>query len=115
MAKDKRDPEDIFLENDPEKMRPLGNQVVIKLDPLPEKLGSGLLYATGENRSEEHRTGTVIAVGPGKVATKTGIRCPMDLKSGDRVLLGRYVGADFKYGGETYRVMPEEQVYCAVE
>jgi chaperonin GroES len=109
-----KDPDTISLNGAPENMRPLGNQVVVRLDPLPEKSEGGLWLAL-DSRDHEHHTGTVIAVGPGKVAPKTGIRHPMELKVGDSVLLGRYVGANFTYEGEVYRIMPEEQIYCVVE
>ena len=108
------DPDKIDLVGNPSKLRPTGNQVVVKLDKLPEKSAGGL-YLAPESRDHEHHTGVVVAVGPGKVALKTGIRCPMSLKVGDKVLLGRYVGADFKYEGDTFRVMPEEQIYCSIE
>lgn len=108
------DPDRISLDSPPEKMRPTRDQVVVKLDPLPEKSEGGLFLPT-DSRSHEHHMGTVIAVGPGWVAPKTGNRCPMQLKVGDKVLLGRYVGADFEYEGETYRIMPEHQIYCSVE
>jgi len=109
-----KDPDSISLTSAPEKMKPLGNQVVVKLDPLPEKSEGGLWLAA-DSRDHEHHTGTVVAVGPGKVAPKTGIRCPMELEPGDKVLLGRYVGANFEHEGNVYRIMPEEQIYCVVE
>jgi len=109
-----KDPDSIPLDGDPNKMRPVGNQIIVKLDPLPEKSEGGLWLAV-DSRDHEHHTGTVIAVGPGKVAPKTGIRCPMELKTGDKVLLGRYVGANFTFEGDVYRIMPEEQIYCVVE
>jgi len=108
------DPDQIKLASDPTKMKPTGNQVVVELEPFVEKSAGGLFLPT-DSRMHEHRVGTVIAVGPGKIAYKTGVRCPMDLKVGDKVLLGRYIGADFQYNNKTYRIMPEEQIYCAIE
>lgn len=110
----KADPEEIFLSRAAGKIKPIGNQVVVKLDPLPEKSEGGLWLAT-DSRDHEHQTGRVMAVGPGKVAPKTHIRYPMELKVGDKVLLGRYVGANFKFEGNIYRIMPEEQIYCRIE
>jgi co-chaperonin GroES (HSP10) len=40
---------------------------------------------------------------------------PNELKVGDRIIIGRYVGADFVFEGETYKIMPENQVYAVVE
>ena len=108
------DPDTVSLECAPQKMRPIGNQVVVKLDPLPEKSEGGLFLPV-DNRSQEHHTGTVVAVGPGKVAPKTHVRYPMETKIGDKVLLGRYVGSNLEFEGQTYRIMPEEQLYCIIE
>jgi chaperonin GroES len=109
------DPDQIKLGSNPSKIKPMGNQVVVKLDPLPEMSESGLLHLATDSRDHEHRIGTVMAVGPGWIAPKTGIRCPMELVVGDRVLIGRYVGAQFTFEGETFQIMPEEQIYCAIE
>lgn len=110
----KADPDTISLSSAPQKMKPIGNQVVVKLDPLPEKSDGGLFLAP-DSRDHEHHTGTIVAVGPGKVAPKTHIRWPMETKVGDKVLLGRYVGANFTFEAETYRIMPEEQLFCVIE
>lgn len=110
----KADPDSIELSSAPQKMKPISNQVVVKLDPLPEKSEGGLFLAP-DSRDHEHHTGTIVAVGPGKVASKTNIRYPMTVKVGDRVLLGRYVGSNLTFEGETYRIMPEEQLYCVIE
>lgn len=108
------DIESIPVESNPEKMKPIGNQVVIKLDPLPEKTESGL-YLALDSKAHEHCEGTVVAVGPGRVAPKTGIRYPMELQVGNRVLIGRFGGANFDFEGQTYRIINEEQVYCVIE
>jgi chaperonin GroES len=111
---DNYDIESISVESNPEKMKPIGNQVVIKLEPLPEKTESGL-YLPVDSKAHEHCQGTVVAMGPGKVAPKTGIRYPMELKVGDKVLIGRFGGANFDFEGQTYRIINEEQVYCVIE
>jgi chaperonin GroES len=108
------DPEKIKLDTDPARFKPTSNQVVIELEAISEKTTGGL-FLPSDSRIHEHRIGVIVAIGPGRRATKTGQLIPMDLKIGDKVLLGRYVGADFTYANKTYRIMPEEQIYCAID
>jgi chaperonin GroES len=106
------DPDKISISTS--KIKPTGRQVVIKMDPLPEKSEGGLWLA-GDARNIDYEFATVMAVGPGDFALKTGIRMPLDVKVGDRVILGRYCGADFEFEGEKLKILPEEQIYCIVE
>lgn len=75
-----------------ERLRPLRDQVVIKL--MPES-HSELVPDQFRDRS---RTGEVVAVGPGKVDMKHGRRIPMRVKVGDRV---RFSLNDFEDGDYT--------------
>jgi chaperonin GroES len=106
------DPERINIST--RKIKPTGRQVVLLVDPLPEKSEGGLWLAP-EARNIDYEFATVMAVGPGDYALKTGVRMPLDVKPGDRVIIGRYCGADFEFGGERYKILPEEQIYCVVE
>ena len=98
------------------KFRPIHNKVLIKLDPFENKTPGGLWKPPGAHHIE-HRTGTIMAVGPGKFCAKKGIRIPCTLKLGDKVLLDRYLGdvAEFEQNGETYRILPEDTIHCRID
>jgi len=70
------------------RIRPQGNQVLIKRDPEPDKTDGGIVHTVKSRRAVW--TGTVAAVGPGKVHHKWGgptWRDNLDLVTGDRVQL----------------------------
>lgn len=66
-------------------IRPLQDQVVIELEPLPKRQG-GVIIPESAQRKEEMRWARVIAAGPGDF-DKHGNRLPMDVMAGDRVLV----------------------------
>jgi chaperonin GroES len=74
--------------------QPKRDHILVKADPLLDHVStSGLLIKArnGIQTSQEQlgRTGTVMAVGPGKLSKK-GIPHPPELSVGDKVLLGEW-------------------------
>lgn len=65
------------------KLRPLGDGILVRMDPLPEK--QGLLFVPGGTRV---RTGEVLEVGPGR-PNKRGARRPLGLEVGERIAFFR--------------------------
>ena len=51
----------------------------------------------------------VMAVGPGKF-DDNGKRMPMDVKKGDRILIGKYSGTDIKIADEEYVIVREDEI-----
>ena len=71
-------------------LNPVGEQVIIRPD-MDFKKTEGGLFLTDRAQDLEwklRRTGTVVAVGEGLV-TKKGVRVPIDLKPGDRVIFNQ--------------------------
>ncbi len=96
------------------KLRPIGDQVVVKLEKIPTESEAGIVFVE-DSRMFDFLYGEVIAVGAGRKNLKTGVLIPNELKVGETVILGRYVGADFVFEGETYKIMPEHQIYAVIE
>jgi len=96
------------------KLRPIGDQVVIKLEEIPTATESGVILVS-DSRMFDYLYGEVVAVGAGRKNLKTGILIPNELKVGETVVIGRYVGADFVFESETYKIMPEHQIYAVIE
>ena len=97
------------------RLHPVADQVVVELEELPTTTESGLIHLPADSRKFDYVFARVIAVGPGARTRKNGALIPMELKVGDRVVLGRYIGADFEFGGKKYRIMKEENIYAVVE
>jgi chaperonin GroES len=75
-------------------IKPLGDRVVVRPLEKEQVTASGIVIpdtASGEKPQE----GVVLAVGPGELK-EDGSRKPMDVKSGDKVLFGKYAGDDIK-------------------
>lgn len=70
---------------------PLADHVLIRIDE-PESKTSGGLFLSSESATSQ-RTGTVIAVGPGRYSSE-GQHEPIDLAPGDRVLWKDEYGAE---------------------
>lgn len=77
--------------------------VIIKLDKKdtgPEQTKSGLLVIKSET-DQPKNIGTVYAVGEGR-QLKSGVRVPMEVKVGDRIMFNPGGTMKFKHEGEDY-------------
>ena len=62
-----------------------------------------------DTAKEKPQQGQVIAVGKGKVRDDGGTQ-PLDVKTGDRVLIGKYTGTEIQLDGEDYMIMREDEI-----
>ena len=91
------------------KMRPIGDQVLLKKKEGQEKTKSGIILTSNTTNYEY---ADVISVGPG-LFTQTGDRIPMTCKVGDTVLLhGRLLKGDNEvtFDNEAYVLVRESEI-----
>ena len=93
------------------KLRPLGDRVVIKRAEQEEKTKGGIIIP--DSAKEKPVEAEVIAVGPGK-ALKDGKIRPLEVKQGDRVLIGKWSGTEIKLDGAEHVVVREEDILAVV-
>ncbi|ACO74862.1 co-chaperone GroES [Laribacter hongkongensis] len=93
-------------------IRPLHDRVVIKRLEAEEKTASGIVLPG--TATEKPDMGEVVAVGNGKVLDN-GERRALELKTGDKVIFGKYSGQAVKIDGEELLVMREEDIMGIVE
>jgi chaperonin GroES len=94
------------------KVKPLGDRVLLKrVEPEEEVRGGIIIPDTAKEKPQEAE---VKAVGEGKL-DDNGKRVPMNVKEGDRVLIGKYSGQDIKIDDEEYTIVREEEIYAIVE
>ena len=86
---------------------PLHDKVVVKRSDRETLTSSGLVIP--DNGSEKPNTGTVVAVGPGKMG-EDGTRLPMDVKKGDTVIFGKFAGSSVWIGREEMLVLSEGDI-----
>ena len=88
-------------------VRPLHDRVLVKRIEEKEVVKGGIIIP--DTAKEKPQEGKVIAVGTGKV-TEDGKKIPLDVKTGDRILFGKYSGSEVKIDDEEYLIMKEEDV-----
>ena len=94
------------------KVKPLADRILAKrLDPEETVKGGIIIPDTAKEKPLEAK---VIAVGPGKV-DDNGKRIPMEVKKGQRILVGKYSGTDVKIGGEEHIILREDDVLGIIE
>jgi len=92
--------------------RPLGDRVLVRRVEEETKTKGGIIIP--DNAREKPQEGEVIAVGPG-ARDDDGKRVEMDLTPGDRVLFGKWSGAEVKVDGEDLIIMKEADILGIVD
>lgn len=93
------------------KLRPLGDRVVIKRVEQEQVTKGGIIIP--DVAKEKPVEAEVTAVGPGKVL-KDGTVRPLELKVGDRVIIGKWTGTEIKHDGVEHVVVREEEILAVV-
>ena len=94
------------------KLRPLHDRVVVRRLEAEEKTAGGIIIP--DTAKEKPMEGEVIAVGPG-ARDEAGKLVPLDVKSGDRILFGKWSGTEVKLDGEELLIMKESDIMGIVE
>ena len=89
------------------KFRPLHDRVLIKVLDSEAKTAGGIIIP--DTAKEKPQEGEVVAVGPG-AKTEEGKLIPMDVKVGDKVLLGKWSGTEIKIDSKEYSIMKESDI-----
>ncbi len=93
------------------KFRPLHDRVVVRRIEAQEKTKGGIIIP--DTAQEKPQEGEVIAVGPGG-RDETGKLIPIDLKTGDTVLFGKWSGTEVKIDGQDLLIMKESDIMGVV-
>jgi chaperonin GroES len=92
-------------------IRPLHDRVLVKRVEKEEQVRGGIIIP--DTAKEKPQEAEVVAVGPGKL-TEEGQRNPMDVKTGDRVLMGKYSGSEIRIDDEDYVILREDEILAVV-
>ena len=94
------------------KLRPLYDRIVVRRKEAKETLRGGIIIP--DTAKEKPQEAEVIAVGEGEF-NEDGKRIKLDVKKGDKVLIGKYSGTDIKLDDEEYTILREDEVLAIVE
>jgi len=92
-------------------VKPLGDRVFIKISEKEEKTAGGIYLP--DTVKEKPQIGEISAVGPGKL-DDNGVRQPLEVKVGDKVLYSKYAGTDVKIGTDEYVLLAEKDILAIV-
>jgi chaperonin GroES len=94
------------------KLRPLQDRVLVRRVEPEAKTAGGILIP--DTVQEKPMEGEVVAVGPG-ARDADGKLLPLDVKTGDRVLFGKWSGTEVKLDGEDLMIMKESDIMGVVD
>lgn len=92
------------------KIRPLGNRVLVKKIEEQEQIKRGIIIP--DAAKEASQQAEVIAVGSGM--NEDGKVIEFEVKVGDRVLINKYGGTEFKQGDETFVIFRQSDILAII-
>ena len=88
-------------------LRPLYDRIVVKRIDEKETTRHGIIIP--DSAQEKPQEGEVLATGNGK-RLEDGTVVALDVKTGDRVLFGKYSGSEIKLDGVEFIIMREDDI-----
>ena len=93
-------------------LKPLGDRIVVKPLEPEEKTKSGLVLP--DTAKEKPQEGKVVSVGTGRLLDDGTVKS-LEVKTGDRILYGKYSGTEVQLHGEDYLIVREDDVLAIVQ
>lgn len=94
------------------KVRPLQDRLLVRRVEETETTKGGIIIP--DSAKERPLEGEVIAVGAGK-RLDDGTVASLDVKTGDRVMFGKYAGTEIKVEGVDHLILREDEILGVVE
>ena len=88
-------------------IRPLYDRLVVRRIEQSEQVSNGIIIP--DTAKEKPQEAEVVAVGRGK-RLEDGKIIALDVKTGDRILFGKYSGSEIKIDGEELLILREDEV-----
>ena len=93
-------------------LRPLHDRVLVKRLESEAKTAGGIILP--DSVQEKPSEGEVIAVGTG-VKSDDGKVIALDVKTGDKILFGKWSGTEVKVDGDDLIIMQEKDIMGIIE
>jgi chaperonin GroES len=93
-------------------LKPLGDKVIVEVLGDKDKTSGGIILP--DNAQEKPQEAKVLAVGSGKVL-KNGKVVPPEMKTGDKVLFGKYSGNEVKVEGKDLLIIQQDDVLAVIK
>jgi len=93
------------------KIQPLGDRLLVEVLEAKEKTKGGIVLP--DTAKEKPQEAKVIAAGKGKV--QDGKTVPLEVKTGDKILFGKYTGTEITVDDKEFLILKEEDVLAVVQ
>lgn len=93
------------------KVIPLHDRVLLKRLEEKEVTKSGIIIP--ETAKEKGQEAEIVAVGKGRV-TEDGKVIPLDVKKGDKILIGKFSGTEVMIGDVEHLIVREEEILAKI-
>jgi len=93
------------------KVRPLHDRLIIRRIEEKQTAKGGIIIP--DSAKEKPQEGQVLAVGNGKIL-ENGTKVPLEVKTGDKILFGKYSGTEIKIDGEDVLILREDEVLAVL-
>jgi chaperonin GroES len=93
-------------------IRPLHDRILAKRVEEKEQIRGGIIIP--DTAKEKPLEAEIMAVGNGRVL-EDGKTIPLDVKVGDRVLIGKYSGTEVKLDDVEYIILREDEVLGVIK
>ena len=87
--------------------RPLHDRVLVRRVEAQERTAGGIIIP--DTAQEKPQEGEVVAAGAG-AKDEAGKVSPLDVKTGDRILFGKWSGTEVKIDGQDLLIMKESDL-----
>lgn len=94
------------------KIRPLYDRVLVQRTESENTTPGGIIIP--DTAQEKTQSGTVVAVGDGKIMNDGGVRS-LKVKAGDKILFGKYSGTEVSVDGEEMLILKEDEILGVLE
>ncbi len=94
------------------KLRPLHDRVLVEPLEAEEKTAGGIIIP--DTAKEKPMEGKIVAAGNG-ARSEDGKITALDVKSGDRILYGKWSGTEVKIDGQDLLIMKESDIMGIIE
>jgi chaperonin GroES len=94
------------------RLEPLASKVIVKRTESDERTSGGIVLP--DVAREKPRQGRVLSVGTGR-RLKNGIRVPLQVKEGDRVVFTAWAGMPVRVADDELLILDEEEILAILE
>ena len=94
------------------RFRPLRDRVLVRRIDAQEKTKGGIIIP--DTAKEKPQEGEIVAAGPG-ARNESGTLVPLGVEAGDRILFGKWSGAEVRIDGEDLLILNESDLMGVVE